>query len=110
MLLKYREKEITMINNLRKITLILSLAVITAAATPLAVSALSISYLGGKIEDIKGNLLKINERYYELNKNVLVKKNVNSKEEVVSKSDLHVGQDVNYRYAGSQIFFIYIVR
>lgn len=99
-----------MINSLRKIALILLLAVLTAAATPFAVSALSISYLGGTIEDIKENLIKIDGRYYELNKNALFKKDVNSKEVVVNKSDLYIGQVVNYRYAGSQIFFIYIVR
>jgi hypothetical protein len=107
---KHEEKEMTMINSLRKIALILSLAVLTASVTPFAVSALSISYLGGTIQDIKENLIKINGRYYVVNKKALIKKNVNSKEEVVSKRDLHIGQVVNYRYAGSQIFFIYIVR
>ena len=99
-----------MINSLRKIVLVLMLAVLTATAAPPNVAALSLSYLGGTIEDIKGNLIKINGRYYEINPKALCKKNENSKESVVDKSDLHVGQVVNYRYAGSQIFFIYIVR
>lgn len=99
-----------MITKFNHFLIILALAVLATATTPFKAIALSLSYLGGTIEDIRGSLIKIDGRYYELNKNALIKKNENSKELAANQSSLQVGQSVNYRYAGSQIFYIYIVR